>query len=215
MVEKSQLENLLTPERLERLRTVLENRVANVTVVLENLHKDHNMSAVLRTCESFGIQDVHVIPQPGKGEVFGTVTQGCHRWLTIHRHDDINSCFRSLRISGFRILAGVLGERSRPLDQVDWSGKVALVFSNELDGAGREVTEQVDGTFVIPMEGFSQSLNVSVAAGIVIHHVLGAKRQLGDLERIPEDRAGAILGRWIRNSVNRVDIVLAEMEKRR
>jgi tRNA (guanosine-2'-O-)-methyltransferase len=214
MVDRSKLEPLLTHERLERLRTVLENRVTNVTVVLENLHKDYNMSAVLRTCEFFGIQEVHVIPQQGEGKVFRSVTQGCHRWLTIHRHNDINSCFHFLRQRDFIILAGALGKNSRPLDKVDWSGKVALVFSNELNGAGKEVLDQVDGSFLIPMEGFSQSLNVSVAAGIVIHHALGIKRETGDLERIPSEQAEAILEKWIRKSVRSVDLVLKELEKR-
>lgn len=214
MVDRLQLEALLTPERLERLKTVLGSRVTNVTVVLENLHKDYNMSAVLRTCESFGVQEVHVVPQPGEGKVFRSVTQGCHRWLTIHRHDDIQSCFHLLRLHGFRIVAGALGVCTRSLSQIDWSGKVAIVFSNELKGAGKEVMDQVDDTFVIPMEGFSQSLNVSVAAGIVIHHVLGAKRERGDLERIPDGQAEKILEQWIRKSVKSIDVVLEELEKR-
>ena len=214
MVDRSKLQHLLTPERLGRLKTVLENRVTNVTVVLENLHKDYNMSAVLRTCESFGIQEVHVVPQPGEGKVFRSVTQGCHRWLTIHRHDGIRSCFHSLRQDGFRILAGALGGDSRPLEKIDWSGKVALVFSNELDGAGRDVLDLVDGSFVIAMEGFSQSLNVSVAAGIVIHHVLGIKRKTGDLARIHPEEAEEILEQWIRKSVRSVDLVIKELEKR-
>jgi tRNA (guanosine-2'-O-)-methyltransferase len=215
MVDRSQLESLLTPERLERLRTVLENRVTNVTVVLENLHKDYNVSAVLRTCESFGIQEVHVIPQPGEGKVFRSVTQECHRWLTIHRHDEINTCFLFLRKRGYRVLAGAFGEGSRPLERMDWSGKIALVFSNELAGAGKEVMDQVDGSFNIPMAGFSQSLNVSVAAGIVIHHVLGRKREAGDLEGIPNEKAEKILGEWIRKSVRSSDMVIRELEKRK
>lgn len=214
MADQSQLEPFLTPERLQRLKTVLENRVAGVTVVLENLHKDHNMNAILRTCESFGIQDVHVVPQPGDGKVLRSVTQGCHRWLSIYRHEDVQSCFHLLHRDGFRILAGSFGKQSLPLGQVDWSGRIALVFSNELDGAGKEVLGQVDGSFVIPMGGFSQSLNVSVAAGIAIHHVLGLKRKAGDLERIPRKRIETLLKQWIRKSVKNVDIVLKELEKR-
>jgi tRNA (guanosine-2'-O-)-methyltransferase len=214
MIDRSQLEPLLTPERLERIRTVLESRVKNVTVVLENLHKDYNMSAVLRTCESFGIQEVHVIPQPGEGKVYSSVTQGCHRWLTIRRHEDMRSCFLYLRQRDYRILAGALGEGSRPLDQIDWSGKVAIVFSNELEGAGKDVLDRVDSTFIIPMSGFSQSLNVSVAAGIVIHHAMREKGRTGDLERIPGDQAEEIYKQWVRKSVRGADVVIKELEKR-
>ena len=205
----------MTQDRLDRLRTVLGKRVSNVTVVLENLHKDYNMSAVLRTCESFGIQEVHVIPQPGEGKVFRSVTQGCHRWLTIHRHEDIPACFAALRKRGFRIISGALRKGALPLGQVDFSGKVALVFSNELKGAGDEVLGQVDGFFIIPMTGFSQSLNVSVAAGIVIHHVLCSKKKSGDLEGIPRGEAEAILGLWIKRSVRNADLLVKELKCRK
>lgn len=214
MIDRSRLEPFLTPARLERLRSVLKNRVTNVTVVLENLHKDYNMSAVLRTCESFGIQEVHVIPQPGEGKVYRSVTQGCHRWLTLRRHDDARSCFLHLRQRGFRVLAGALCDNSPPMNDVDWSGRVALVFSNELEGAGKEVLDEVDGSFIIPMSGFSRSLNVSVAAGIVIHHVLCEKGQAGDLERIPHGQAEKILEHWVRNSVKGADMIIKELEKR-
>ncbi len=206
----------LLPERLERLKKVLAGRVLSVTLVLENLHKDFNISAILRTCESFGIQDVHVIPQPGEGKVFRTITQGCHKWLTIHRHEDVPTCFKILKEKGFRILAGAFGENARTLEQSDFSGRVALVFSNELEGANPEVLDQVDDFFHIPMSGFSQSLNVSVAAGIVIHHALRYKLEKGEeLERIPSDEAARMLGEWVKKSVRNSDEVLKELRSRK
>ncbi len=206
----------LLPERLERLKEVLASRVVSVTLVLENLHKDFNISAILRTCESFGIQDIHVVPQPGEGKIFRTLTQGCHKWLTIHRHEDVSTCFKILKEKGFRVLAGGFGEDALPLDQTDFSERVALVFSNELEGATPEVLGQVDGFFVIPMTGFSRSLNVSVAAGIVIHHVLRYKLEKGEeLERVPSDEAGRILGEWVKLSVRRADEVIKELRSRK
>ena len=109
------LQPYLLPQRLERLQEVLANRTTSVTLVLENLHKDYNISAILRTCESFGIQEVHVVPQPGEGKVFRTITQGCHKWLTIHRHDKVSECLHALKERGFRILAGALVEGALPL----------------------------------------------------------------------------------------------------
>jgi len=206
----------LLPERIERLKEVLASRVVSVTMVLENLHKDYNISAILRTCESFGIQDVHVVPQPGEGKVFKTVTQGCHKWLTIHKHDDISACLKELKEKGFKILAGAFGEDSPVLNDIDFSGRVALVFSNELEGATGEVLDQVDGFFLIPMSGFSRSLNVSVAAGIVIHHVLSYKVEKGEtLERIPPDEAAGILEEWVKKSVRNSDAVLKELRSRK
>lgn len=215
MTDNNPLKPFLLPQRLERLREVLANRVVSVTIVLENLHKDYNISAILRTCESFGIQEVHVIPQPGEGKVFRTVTQGCHKWLTVHRYDDVSACFRVLKERGFTILAGAFGRDAAPLLETDFSGRVALVFSNELNGANPEVLDQVDGFFVIPMGGFSRSLNVSVAAGIVIHHVLRYKAEKGEaLERIAPGDAERLMQEWIRKSVRNADQVLKELRSR-
>jgi len=216
MSDRDLLQPYLLPERVQRLKDVLANRVLSLTLVLENLHKDFNISAILRTCESFGIQEVHVVPQPGEGKIFRTLTQGCHKWLSISRHDDVSTCLLSLRKRGFRILAGAFGDEAVPLARTDFSGRVALVFSNELEGANPEVLDQVDGFFVIPMTGFSRSLNVSVAAGIVIHHALEFKRQSGEeLERIPSDEADRILAQWVRNSVRNADEVLKELRSRK
>ena len=215
MSDRKQLEPLLTSDRLDRLRDVLGKRVANVTVVLENLHKIHNLSAILRTCESFGIQEIHVVPQPGEGKVFRTVTQGCHRWLTIRHHKTVGSCFSILREEGFRILAGGLGKKAVPLEQLNCAGKVALVFSNELEGASDEVQKQVDGFVAVPMAGFSQSLNVSVAAGIILYNVLRRKDLEGDIEKISGEKVEELLDLWTRKSVRNVEVVLAELEARK
>ncbi|UCG38899.1 MAG: RNA methyltransferase [bacterium] len=214
--DRQLLQSCLTPDRLRRLEAVLAARVANVTVVLENLHKDYNISAIMRSCEAFGIQEVNVVPQPGEGRIFRSVTQGCHGWLTVHRHRDVASCFRTLRGRGFRILAGVLGEGAVPLAEMEFPGRVALVFSNELNGAGGEVTDKVDGSFIIPLAGFSQSLNVSVAAGIALNRILEWKGQrAGEIERIPAGEAAKILEKWVRRSVKRSDAVLKELRSRR
>lgn len=215
MTDREHLEELLLPDRVDRLREVLAARTLSVTAVLENLHKDHNISAVLRTCESFGIQRVNVVPQPGEGKVYNTITQGCDRWLTINRHPDISSCLAGLKADGYRIMAGAFEEGAQPLEEVDFSGRVALVFSNELQGASREALELVDSCFVIPMAGFSQSLNVSVAAGITIHRVMQYKRSIDEaLEPLPAEEVEQLMDLWVRKSVRNADQVLKELQSR-
>ena len=215
MTDREQLEKLLLPDRVQRLREVLANRTLTVTAVLENLHKDHNISAVLRTCESFGIQRVHVVPQPGEGKVYNTITQGCDRWLTIKRHPDITSCLAELKADGYRIMAGAFEEGAQALEEVDFSGRIALVFSNELKGASKEALEMVDSSYVIPMTGFSQSLNVSVAAGISIHRVMQYKREVNEEpERLPPDELERLMDLWVKKSVRNADEVLKELRGR-
>ena len=216
MSEYNQLKELVLPQRIERLKRVLQNRVVSVTLVLENLHKDYNISAILRTCESFGIHEVHVVPQPGEGKVFGTVTQGCHKWLSIRRHDSVSGCLEELRNRDFKIMAGAFGAEAVPLESAEFSGRVALVFSNELNGASGEVLDMVDGFFNIPMCGFSRSLNVSVAAGIVIHHVLRYKREKREpLERLSTEEADRLFEGWVKKSVRRAEDVLMELRSRK
>jgi tRNA (guanosine-2'-O-)-methyltransferase len=135
--------------------------------------------------------------------------------MTIQQHPDVSSCLAQLKADGFRILTGTLEDRAEPLESVDFSGRIALVFSNELQGASREVLDMIDGCFVIPMAGFSQSLNVSVAAGIAIHRVMQYKRNVGEeLELLPFTEASRLLELWVKKSVKNADRILKELKSR-
>ena len=209
MKSKQELEQFILSRRKKRLQEVLDKRIASLTLVLDSFHKEHNIDAVMRTCEAFGLQHVHVIPQSEKAKPFQDITQGADRWLTIHYYETAEECIRRLKEEGFKILAGSLGEGSVPLCDCDFTGKIALVFGNEVDGASEAVIEMADGIFVIPLVGFSQSLNVSVAAGITIHHVRRWKED-------KEENAGALsehenqelMEKWIKKSVKHADRIL-------
>jgi tRNA (guanosine-2'-O-)-methyltransferase len=192
---------------------VLSRRTLSLTVVVENLHKPHNMNAILRTCDAFGVQAVHIVPQPGGERIARGVTRGCDKWLTIHFHADLASCFAHLRSEGFRILAASLGGDSRPLAGEDLGGKVALLFGNELEGASPAAAVGADGRFIIPMAGFSQSLNVSVAAGIALHLARKVKEREGLVGDIPAAEAEELRQRWLRLSVRKGEEVERWMEE--
>jgi tRNA (guanosine-2'-O-)-methyltransferase len=215
MTDRKLLQNYLTEERVERLKEVLNLRRRDVTVVLENLHKEHNMDAVMRTCEAFGLQHVHVVPKPEGEPVLKDITLGCHGWLTVHHHEDIRSCFSHLRKEGYTIWAGSLGGEAVELDRMEVAGRQALVFSNELQGASPDVLAGADGLFIIPLEGFSQSLNVSVAAGIVLHHLLRDKSARGESpEPLPHAEKEVLLDLWVHRSVKYADEILKEIKGR-
>lgn len=160
-------DELVLQPRLERIEAVLAGRTRSFTLVLDQLEDAFNMAAVLRTCEAFGVQDVHVIENPhAPFKPNATVTQGCDKWLDVHHHRDFAAC--RAQLSGFRILASAVREGSQSLEEIDFSARTALVLGNERFGVRREVIDQCDGVFWIPMRGFSQSLNISAAASACI-----------------------------------------------
>lgn len=166
--------DLLLPQRLERIEQVIAQRTRTVTVVLDRLEDTFNMAAVLRTCEAFGLQDVHVIRNPDAPfKPNGTVTQGCDKWLDLHVYRDFKTCAQTLKARGYRVLASALREGATSLYDLKFDSKIALVFGNERYGVSDEVLSHCDGTFVIPMRGFVQSMNISAAASATISYAVG------------------------------------------
>ena len=160
-------DELLLQPRLERIEAVLQGRTRNFTLVLDQLEDAFNMAAVLRTCEGFGVQDVHVIENPAAPfKPNATVTQGCDKWLDLHHHRDFAACRAALK--GFKVLASAAREGAQSLAEISFDQRVALVLGNERFGVRPEVIEQSDGVFWIPMRGFSQSLNISAAASACV-----------------------------------------------
>jgi tRNA (guanosine-2'-O-)-methyltransferase len=166
-------ETLLLEERKERIDEVVAQRTRSLVVVLDRLEDNFNMAAVLRTCEGLGIQEVHVIENPEvRFEPNGAVTQGCDKWLDIARYRDFGACKTALAARGFRIWASAVRPSSTALDDVRFEGKIAIVFGNERYGVSDDVLAGADGTFWIPMRGFSRSFNISVAAGMTLAYAL-------------------------------------------
>ena len=158
------------PRRLVRAEAVLAARRRDTTIVLENAIDPHNVSAVLRTCEAFGIQDVHLVtngdapPPPNPA-----VCLGAERWLTLQHHDGAASAIAALRAMGYRLCVGELSAAATPLCAVPRHGRAAYVFGSERTGITPAWLAAADVRFVIPTSGFTGSLNVSVAAAIVLY----------------------------------------------
>ncbi len=189
---------LILPRRLARLRHVAERRLHHLAVVLDNLQDPHNASAVLRSCDAFGVQNVYVIERDRQFSVAKGVSHGCERWLTIHGVDDPAAMLEGLKRAGVRILSADPTPNAVPIYDLDLAGKVALVFGNETHGVDSETRGYCDGSFVIPMAGFSRSLNVSVAAAVALSHATQEVRlALG--EELSDDPAQseALLKAWV------------------
>ena len=159
----------LVPERKARIDEVVANRTRTLTLVMEALGDPQNVNAVLRTCEAFGIQDVHAVEGPMKPwDRNKKITQNADKWLDVRRWRSTRECLAHLKAEGFAIYATHLDARARPLGALPFTGKVALVLGNEHRGVSDDALALADATYAIPMRGFVQSLNVSVAAAISI-----------------------------------------------
>lgn len=196
-------EAVLTPRRLRRLRQVASRRLSGLTVAFDSLHDPHNVSAALRSCEAFGVQHVRLVKSATGAAINRGVSKGCERWLTSHWHETAEECVAALHRDGFRVLLAMPSGDSKPLQDVDFGQKVALVFGNEHAGVSPEFEGIADGHCHIPMVGFVESFNVSVAVGISVSHAARARRiALGsDTDMLPAER-DALLAGWLKRELD-------------
>ena len=192
-----------TERRRTRIEGVLARRQPDLTLVLENVHDPHNVSAVLRSCDAVGILRVHVvytIEEPPPGAFARTTSASAAKWIETRRHDSVVACYDVLRADGFTILATALTDDSRDLYATDLRRPTALVFGNEMRGVSDEARDGADGTMVIPMMGMVQSLNISVACAVVLYEALRQRRAAGDYgaPKLPDEARAALAEEWLR-----------------
>ncbi len=190
----------MTPERRERILNVLHNRQPNLTVVMENVEDPHNVSAVLRTCDAVGIQDVYVLTTkvPRQKKWGAKSSSSAAQWLTVHQYADVNGLVSELRKKYDRIYTTHLASDAMSLYDIDFNGSVALVFGNEQTGVSEELRVHADGNFIIPMMGIIRSLNISVACAVSIYEAMRQKKLAGHYERpsLPEAQRAALMAEW-------------------
>lgn len=190
----------MTPERKEKLLSVLNKRQAGLTVVMENVDDPHNISAVMRTCECVGIQDIYVLTTKiHKHKRFGPKSSSsAAKWLTIHQYTDATACFAELRKNYDRILTTHLATNSIGLYEIDFTQRIALVFGNEHDGVSSEIRAMADGNFIIPQVGIIQSLNISVACAVSVYEAYRQKSLAGHYNQtsLPAERVNTLLKDW-------------------
>ncbi len=160
---------LLSVSRQKKIDEIVAGRTYDVIPVLENIYDRGNTSAVMRSCEAMGYQSLHLIEPNEKFKKSQRVTKGADKWLDVVRWTDSTECVHGLKKMGYRVYATHF-EQATPIGEVDFTQPTALVFGNEKDGVSDEILSQVDGRVVIPMQGFVQSFNISVAAAIALYH---------------------------------------------
>lgn len=212
--ELTYLKQFLLEERLQRLEQILQHRTRHLTVLLENVFHDQNASACLRTVECFGLQDVHVIDSYNEFRPNREVALGASKWLTFHRYaaeidgktdcpkqTQQEACFRSLRKQGYRILATSPCPSSLPIHEVDINQPTAIVFGTEQTGVSQEAIDDADGLIHIPMNGFTESFNISVAVGIILQHLIQQLHNSDIPWQISPEEQQALLLQWVKKSL--------------
>ncbi len=176
---------LMTPERTERLNKVLSKRQPGITVVLENVSDPHNISAVMRTCDAIGIQDIYVLNTViAKHKKWGAnSSSSAAKWLTVHQFTDVNECFSALRKNYQKIYSTHLSKDAVDLYNLNLTESVALVFGNEHSGVSDELIGLCDGNFIIPQVGIIKSLNISVACAVSLYEAYRQKRVAGHYDQ--------------------------------
>lgn len=202
------LETYLTEERKLRFWEVLQNRTRLLTVAIEDVFQMHNTSAIIRSCDVFGVQDVHVVEDRFGKRLDKNIAMGAEQWVDVHRYQTTSECIGKLQDEGYRIIATTPHDDSQILSDFYPKTKTALFFGTEKEGLSEEVMQRADGFLKIPMVGFSESLNVSVSAAIIIQELAQKVRdssldwQLSDIE-ILEKRLD-----WTKKSIKDVEGII-------
>jgi tRNA (guanosine-2'-O-)-methyltransferase len=195
----------MTPERELRIHTVLAKRQENLVVVLENVFDPHNISAVMRTCDAVGVQDVYVLNTriPRHKKWGAKSSSSAANWLTVRQYDDAKECFDALRQQVDRVYTTYLTSDSVSLYEMRLTGRIALVFGNEHSGVSDEIRTFSDGNFVIPQVGIIESLNISVACAVALYEAYRQKNAAGqyDLPGLSSDRYQELLSVWSRGQL--------------
>ena len=210
------LEGFVSERRKGRLLEVLEERTNHLTVVLEDVYQSHNFSAVLRSADIFGIQNIHFIENRNKYKISEDVSMGSTQWLTLNRYqkfeNNTKECLTQLKNKGYRIVATSLNERSVTLDQLKVDKPIALIFGTELTGISEEVTQMADEFVYLPMFGFTESFNISVCAALCMHELSTKIRNEVKDYHLTDSEKKEIYLEWLKVSVKKHDLMIKEFD---
>lgn len=201
------LETIITKERKQRFIEVLQYRSKHFTIAVEDVFQLHNTSAVMRSCEVFGIQELNVIEQRFGKRIDKQIAMGAQKWVDIIRHKNSLECIASLRSKGYQIIANSPHNDSTFLEDFDISRPSAIFFGTEKEGLSEEVLKNADGFLKIPMVGFTESLNISVSAAIIIQNLMQRLRASDINWRLTEEEILYKRLDWSRKSIKDIDFI--------
>jgi tRNA (guanosine-2'-O-)-methyltransferase len=201
------LESFITENRKEGFLRVLQNRTKHFTIAMEDVYQLHNTSAVMRSCEVFGIQELNVIEQKFGKRIDTEIAMGAQKWVDVFRYNSVQSCMDAMRAKGYQIIATTPHDDSCLLHEFDITKPAALFFGTERDGLSQEVLDQADGFLKIPMVGYTESLNISVSAAIIIQDITNRLRQSAINWHLSEEEIWEKRLDWTRKSIKDIEFI--------
>ena len=188
----------MTPERYRRLRAALDLRQPDLTVLMDRVHKPHNLSAILRSCDAVGVLEAHAVPPEGGLELPAASSAGSSKWVGVRRHRDAAAAVRALHETGFRLFAAHPTAGARDFRDADYTAPTAFLVGAELHGLGDEALRLADEAVLIPMAGLVRSLNVSVATALLLFEAFRQRQAAGlyAQSRLDPERRRTLLFEW-------------------
>jgi len=202
------LESLLTPRRRELFRKVVEQRTHHITVAVQDVYQLHNTSAVIRSCDVFGVQDIHVVEEINLKKIDREIAMGSQKWVDLYRYTSTRQCLEKLREQNYRIIA-TSPHQGTALQDFDITEKAAVFFGTETRGLSEEVMGSADEFLQIPMVGFTESLNISVSAAIILQDLTARLRRSQVAWQFSEEEKIEKRLQWARKCIKSSEEVIA------
>ena len=206
------LSTFVTEERKKRFEDVLAWRTRHIAIALEDIYQSHNASAVLRSCDCFGIQDVHIIENRNSFTANSEIDLGSSKWLSLHKYNkrsenNTAECISTLKKKGYRIIATTPHENGIAIDDLDINTKLCLVFGTELEGVTSDVHELADGFARIPMFGFTESFNISVSAALCLNVLIKKLHGSAVNWHLSDDDKDSLRLQWMRSTISKSELI--------
>lgn len=195
------LEAFITENRKEKFIKILQQRTNHFTIAIEDVYQLHNTSAVMRSCEVFGIQNLHVVEEKYGKKIDKEIAMGAQKWVDVSRYNSNTDCLKTLKEKGYQIIATTPHDNSCLLDDFDISKPSAIFFGTEKNGLSDEVMNEADGFLKIPMAGFTESLNISVSAAIIIQNIMSRLRKSDVNWQLTAEETISRRLAWTKNSI--------------
>ncbi|MFT4830978.1 MAG: tRNA (guanosine-2'-O-)-methyltransferase [Psychroserpens sp.] len=208
------LEEFISPERKVKFQKILEQRTNHLTVAVEDVYQTHNTSAVVRSCDVFGIQRVHLIESSYGKRLDAEIAMGAQKWVDVHRYNNTYDCLTLLKKQGYRIIATTPHNDFCLLEDFKVTGKTALFFGTERNGLSEEVMKNADGFLKIPMVGFTESLNISVSAAIILQRLTLNLRRSELLWQLSDEEKKEKMLDWTKKSIKSIDDILGRYNEK-